>query len=246
MLKNVFKGMGIGVANIIPGVSGGTLAVLFGIYDYLMESVACFFSADKNKKIEYIKFILQIGVGAIIGILAFSRIIEYLLGNYPVQTKLVFVVMILPSIPLIIKGEDYKKINNILSLILGFAFIFGFVYLTLKFSNGNTNLNNTHQILSSSYYLKLVACGIISIGAMLVPGISGSFLLLLMGEYQNILSYINNFNVIPLVYFGVGIIIGGIGFTKLINYLLKKYRSTTLFFILGIVVASLIELLINL
>lgn len=244
MFKNIFKGMGIGVANIIPGVSGGTLAVVFGIYDYLMEAVACFFKASKEKRMEYIKFLIQIGIGAVLGILAFSRIIEYLLNYYPKQTKIAFVIMILPSIPLIIKGEDYKKMRNIVSCILGFLFIAGFSYLTLKFSNsGDVNVW-AEKVLSLSYYIKLVFCGLVSIGAMIVPGISGSFLLLLMGEYQNILSYINNFSVVPLMYFGVGVLIGGIGFTKIINYFLHKYRSLTLFFILGIIIASLLEFIL--
>lgn len=243
MFKNIFKGMGIGVANIIPGVSGGTLAVVFGIYDYLMESVACFFKADKEKKIEYIKFLIQIGIGAVIGILAFSRIIGYLLNYYPKQTKIAFVIMILPSIPLIIKGENYKRWRNIISFVFGFIFIGAFAYMAIKLSGGSEA--GVTKILTLSSYLKLVLCGIISIGAMIVPGISGSFLLLLMGEYQNILSYINTFSIVPLMYFGSGVLIGGIIFTKIINYFLNRYRSLTLFFILGIVIASLLQLLLT-
>ena len=117
MFKNFLKGMGIGVANIIPGVSGGTLAVVFGIYDKLMEAIAEFLTAPKDKKIEYAKFLIQIGLGAIIGILVFARVIEFLFAHYPVQTKIAFIILILPSIPLIVKGEKYsdKKISCFLS-----------------------------------------------------------------------------------------------------------------------------------
>lgn len=246
MLKNILIGMGIGVANIIPGISGGTLAVIFGIYNYLIEAISCFFQSDRRKKIEYIKFLFQIGIGAIIGILLFSRIIEYLLKSYPIQTKIIFIIMILPSIPLIIKGENYKKFENILSFILGILFIWGFIYLTLKFPNKNNNLNETENLMSLSYYFKLIFCGIISIGAMIIPGISGSFLLLLMGEYQNILTFINNLNILPLSFFALGILAGGIIFTKIINYFFIKYKSITLFFILGIIIASLISLILTL
>ncbi len=245
MLKNILKGVGIGVANIIPGVSGGTLAVVFGIYDYLMEAVAEFFSAPKEKKIEYIKFLIQIGIGAAIGILAFARIIEWLFRYYPLQTKIAFIILVLPSIPLIIKGENYKNTKNIFSFIFGFLFIMVFTYITLKVSGGPETAEEIRTVFTSSYYIKLAFCGFIAIGAMIIPGISGSFLLLILGEYQNILSYINHFQIVPMIYLSIGMALGALGFTKVINYCLKNYRSLTLFFILGIIIASLIQLLLN-
>lgn len=246
MFKNFLKGMGIGVANIIPGVSGGTLAVVFGIYDKLMEAVAEFLTAPKDKKIEYAKFLVQIGLGAIIGILVFARVIEFLFANYPMQTKIAFIILILPSIPLIVKGEKYSDKKNILFFILGFISIMIFTYLTIKISGGPANTENIRTVFSTSYYIKLAFCGFIAIGAMIIPGISGSFLLLILGEYQNILSYINNFKIVPMIYLAVGMGFGAIGFTKVINYCLKKHRSVTLFFILGIIIASLIQLFLNL
>lgn len=245
MFKNILKGIGIGVANIIPGVSGGTLAVVFGIYDYLMEAIACFLTATKEKKIEYAKFIAQIGVGAIIGILAFARIIKYLFANYPLYTKIAFIILILPSIPLIVKGENYKEKKNIFSFILGFIFIMIFTFIVIKVSGEPQNVGTVRTVFSMSYYIKLVFCGFIAIGAMIVPGISGSFLLLILGEYENIISYINGFQIVPMIYLAVGMGLGALGFTKVINYYLKHHRSVTLFFILGIIIASLIQLILN-
>lgn len=246
MLKNILKGIGIGVANIIPGVSGGTLAVAFGIYDYIMEAVAEFFTAPKAKKIEYAKFLIEIGLGAGIGILAFARIIEYLFINYPMYTKVAFIILILPSIPLIVKGENYRDRKNILFFVIGFLSIMFLTYLAIRFS-GNSHVSETIKTtFTTSYYIKLVFCGFVAIGSMIIPGVSGSFLLLMLGEYQNILSYVNNFKIVPLVYFAIGMGVGAIGFTKVINYCLKKHRSVTLFFILGIIVASLIQIFINL
>lgn len=246
MLKNILKGIGIGVANIIPGVSGGTLAVIFGIYDYLMEAIADFFTASKAKKIEYAKFLIQIGLGAAIGILAFARIIEYLFAHYPLQTKIAFIILVLPSIPLIVKGEDHKDKKNILFFIIGFLSIMVFTYFAVKFSGGPDTAGAVRTVFSTSYYIKLALCGFIAIGAMIIPGISGSFLLLILGEYQNVLSYINNFQIVPIIYLGIGMVFGALGFTKVINYCLKNHRSITLFFILGIIIASLIQLFINL
>lgn len=246
MIKNVLKGIGIGVANIIPGVSGGTLAVVFGIYDKLMEAIAEFLPASKEKKIEYAKFLIQIGIGAGIGILVFARIIEFLFIHYPVPSKIAFIILVLPSIPLIIKGEDYKKGKNILSFIVGFMFIMLFMIAALKISGGVPESEVIRTAFSTSYYIKLAVCGFIAIGAMIIPGISGSFLLLILGEYQNVLSYINTFQIVPIIFLGVGMIFGALGFTKVINYCLKNHRSITLFFILGVVIASLIQLFINL
>ncbi len=246
MFKNILKGVGIGVANIIPGVSGGTLAVVFGIYDKLMEAIAEFLPAPKEKKIEYAKFLIQIGIGAVIGILAFARVIEFLFAHYPLQTKIAFVILILPSIPLIVKGENYRDRKNIISFILGFLFIMAFTYITIKISGGPTETGTVRTVFTTSYYVKLAFCGFIAIGAMIIPGISGSFLLLILGEYENILSYINNFQIVPMIYLSIGMGLGALGFTKVINYYLKHHRSMTLFCILGIIIASIIQLLLNL
>ena len=121
-----------------------------------------------------------------------------------------------------------------------------FTYVAIKVSGGPQEFENVRTIFSFSYYIKLAFCGFIAIGAMIIPGISGSFLLLILGEYQNILSYINNFQIVPMMYLAVGMGMGALGFTKVINYCLKNYRSLTLFFILGIIIASLIQLLLNL
>lgn len=241
---NMFKGIGIGVANVIPGVSGGTMAIVFGIYDELIEALANFLSASIKKKVEYILFMFPIIVGAVVGILGFARIVEYLYISYPVYTKIIFVVLILPSIPIVIKGEKIKDINNIIYFFIGIVFVLMFFMIVHKFSEGNLNsqIRKTFDVL---YGIKLLFSGILSGGAMIIPGISGSLLLLALGEHQNVIYFISNLDFLPLSYFGIGVIIGIAFFTRIINYFLKKYRGLTLFFILGIVVASLIEMLIN-
>lgn len=246
ILKNILIGIVIGVANIIPGVSGGTLAVVLGIYDRLMESIANFLQAPKEKKIEYLMFLVPIGIGAGIGILAFARVIEFLFEKYPLYTKIAFIILILPSIPLIVKGENHRDKKNIFFFILGFISIMIFTYFALKFSGNPQDAEQIRTVFTTSYYIKLVFCGFIAIGAMIIPGISGSFLLLILGEYENIVWYINHFKIVPMVYLAVGMGFGAIGFTKVINYCLKKHRSVTLFFILGIIIASLIQLFLNL
>ena len=243
-LINILKGIGIGVANVIPGVSGGTMVVLFGIYDKVIDALANFLKAPVKKKIDYIIFMAPLIIGATIGILSFAKIIGFLYENYPLYTKLVFIILVIPSIPIVIKGENIRDIKNLIYFTFGMIFVLMFFMLVHRFGSGE-NIEDIRPTFTTLYGLKLVLFGALAGGAMIIPGISGSLLLLTLGEHENIIYYIGNFEIYPLIYFGIGTLIGIGIFTKIINYFLIKYRSVTLFIILGIVVASLIELLIN-
>lgn len=240
MLKNVVKGVFIGIANVLPGVSGGTLAVVLNIYDKLTEAVGNFFTASNEKRLEYIKFLFQIGVGAAIGIVAFAGVVSTMYNNYPKGTTIVFLLLILPSIPLILKGEKFFKKNNIISFLSGVVFTLIFIGVTKMFSNGAEVIRTSS--FTMAYGGKLFVCGLIAAGAMIIPGISGSLLLLILGEYYNIMTYIKSFDVVPLIFFSAGTGIGLVGVSKVINILLHKYRSYTLHFIVGIIVVSLFEI----
>ncbi|MGB0405527.1 MAG: undecaprenyl phosphate translocase family protein, partial [Fusobacterium sp.] len=180
---NMFKGMGIGIANVIPGVSGGTMAIVFGIYDKLIEALANFITASIKKKVEYIIFIAPIIIGAVVGILGFARIVEFLYANYPLYTKLIFVVLVLPSIPIVVKGERIKEIKNIIYFCLGMVFVLTFFMLVHKFSAEDMSFQ-IRKTFDTSYGIKLLFCGSLAGGAMIIPGISGSLLLLALGEHQ--------------------------------------------------------------
>ncbi|MGL5577857.1 MAG: DUF368 domain-containing protein [Fusobacteriaceae bacterium] len=266
MISLFLKGIGIGVANIMPGVSGGTLAVVFNIYDKLVEAVGGFFGADKKKRMTYIKFLLPIFSGALIGILLFAKILQYLYINYPKMTGFGFLLLIIPSIPLIVKGEKWNR-KHIFSLLAGFIFTLIFIILGIKFGVKGENLG-IEKIFTLHYGIKIFLAGTIAAGAMIIPGISGSLLLIMLGEYYNILFTINNAvkNLITflknfsftgvlsvllsdsfliLYVFGIGVLLGIIGFSKFIDFLLKKNRGVTLFFIDGVVTASVIQILLN-
>ena len=240
MLKNFLKGIVIGIANVLPGVSGGTLAVVLNIYDKLTEAIGNFFTAPKEKKIEYFKFLSQIGLGAAIGIVVFAGVISKMYETYPRGTTLVFLILILPSIPVILKGEKFYKKDNIISLLAGIVFTIAFIYLT-KFFSGSEEIIRTTSF-NLAYGMKLFVCGLIAAGAMVIPGISGSLLLMILGEYYNIMNYIKSFNIIPLIFFTAGTGIGLVLVSKAINILLNKYRSYTLHFIVGIIIVSLFEI----
>lgn len=266
MFKLFFKGIIIGVANIMPGVSGGTLAVILGVYDKLTEAIGNFLTVPFKKKVEYGKFLLQICSGMLIGIILFAKIIEFSFTNYPRSTAAFFSLLILPSIPFIVKGEDKKNKNNITAFIIGAVITLIFVFLDYRFGS-KTDTKTLVEVITFSYCIKLFFCGALAAGAMIIPGISGSLLLLMLGEYYNILGFISKFfdgtvhitsytslseiiqnlYIIPIAIFSLGILIGLVVIAKLINMLLSsKHRSATLFFITGIIVVSILQIWVNL
>lgn len=251
MIKLFLKSIIIGIANIIPGVSGGTLAVLLNIYDDLVEKIGNFLQVDFKTKIEYTKYLAVVILGALAGILLFANIIEFSINNYPKTTSLVFTLLVVPSIPFIVKGLDYKKTKNIFYFIAGAALMLLFVFLNIKYGKGSqinvevVQTVNAATCFERTYLIKIFICGLIAAGAMIIPGISGSLFLLIIGEYYNIVSFVSNFTIQPLIFLGLGVGAGLVLFSKLIDYLLKKYRENTLFFITGIVTISIIQIWIN-
>ncbi|MGL4687179.1 MAG: undecaprenyl phosphate translocase family protein [Fusobacteriaceae bacterium] len=260
------KGIGIGVANIMPGVSGGTLAIVFGVYDKLLEAIGSFFSVNKEKKINYLKFLSPIFLGAGFGIVLFAKLLQYLYINFPTLTGIGFLLLILPSIPLIIKNEKFNS-RNCFSLLSGIIITFIFILLGAKYGDKTTEIGIVKSF-TTIYSFKLFFSGTIAAGAMIIPGISGSLLLLMLGEYYNIIFSINNCietiisffkghsnmsfleiltsgSFLNLYIFSLGIIIGIIAVSKFITFMLKNYRSTTLYFIDGIIITSLLQILMN-
>src|SRR5574344_911758 len=229
-MKNIIlmiKGFFIGVANIIPGVSGGTLAITLGIYETLINTISHIF---KNLK-ENIKFLLPIGIGAILSILLLSKAIKFTLTNYTLITVLFFVGAILGGVPMLYKKvKNDIKISNIIIFIIMFALI---IALTFLGSGKDVNLTS----LQLFDYIKLFMVGVIASAALVIPGISGSAMLMTMGYYYPIINTISNLtnfgelssNLLILVPFGIGIVVGIILIAKVIEYLLKKFEIKTYF-----------------
>ena len=256
MILLFLKSIIIGIANIIPGVSGGTLAVMLNVYDPITEKIGNFFSVDRKTRISYFFYLLVVLVGAATGIFLFANIIKYSITNYPRITVTVFTLLILPSIPYIVKGLDYKKKKNILAFCCGAIIMIIFIFLGLKYGDKTTGAVTIQLVkgvcFTRGYILKLLFCGIIAAGAMIIPGISGSLLLMMLGEYYNVVYLISSlassireksFTIFsPLIMLALGIGIGLVAFSKAINYLLKNHREVTLFFIEGIITFSIIQM----
>ncbi len=235
MIFNILKGIFVGAANVIPGVSGGTIAFLLGIYDYLIEAIAEFFTCTKEKRKKYFIFLIQIGVGVLLGIYLFAKAVSYSYEYYPEPTNFFFIGLIIATLPFILK-ENKGEVGKVS---IG-MFIIGFVLVILLDKMNDNGLQREGEIvINFAYSLKLYVCGTIAAGAMVVPGISGSLLLVLLGEYHNVLNFINNREVVPLAIIAIGVVTGILFIAKIIDFLLKKHRNSTIFFILGLIAASI-------
>ncbi|TKZ35768.1 DUF368 domain-containing protein [Brachyspira catarrhinii] len=251
-LSYFIKGMAIGIANAIPGVSGGTIAFVLGIYEKLTYSISSLpMSLIKLRwkdVAESLKILIPVFLGAIISIFLFLNIISFLFANYPIPTKIFFVGLVLGSFPFVTKTVEKYDLKIFLSFFLG-AFIMAiFVYFDINEPEINKTIGeSTYSDFSVVYGIKLFFCGIAAAIAMVIPGISGSLLLLILGEYENISYFVSNitsnFNYIyPLIFLGVGIVIGIFAISKLITILIQKYRGIVFGFVLGILIVSFLSL----
>lgn len=231
-IKNILIGMVLGVANVIPGVSAGTMAVSLGIYDKLLDSI----SLKKEKLKRNFPFLINLVIGIGLGILLFSNAITYLYDNYSIETSFVFIGIIIGSIPMIWKNvakEGKVKSTGWIPFIVTFALMVVMAFASDDATNQVviTNLN----IVGTMW---LVIAGAISSFAMIIPGISGSFIMLTLGVYTTVISAIpTNFSV--LIPTAMGILIGLVGGTKLVKILLRDYRQGTYLAILGLVIGSI-------
>ncbi len=251
MIKNFIGGILIGIANIIPGVSGGTVIVILGLFDKVMESISNLFKLkiSLKERINSFLFLCQIGVGLIIGLVGFAKILEFLFVKFEMQTLYLFTGLILASIPMLKKKEMEGKINPIY-FVLGILLIGTIAYLNPGESDNIVEIDTLlNTDLTLFYLLTLVLIGAISGATMIFPGISGSMVLLVIGKYHLFKGYIANvtsFNLnilIPLVFIAMGVGLGIIMSAKITNYLLKNFKQNTMSFIIGLIIMSSIIIL---
>jgi putative membrane protein len=246
MIRNIISGVIIGIANIIPGVSGGTVLLLLGLFDKTMTSISNIFDRKSKDKRKDLIFLAQIILGLLIGLVTFAKILEILFNNIPIQTSFWFSGMILFSIPLFIKKELKGTKTSKIYLILGILLILGLFLIAPTQSNSVITDFPEQSIVS---LLILFFVGILGGASMIFPGISGSMMLLIVGKYYLIKSYIANITtldtniLLPILFLGIGIIIGVVASAKITKYLLNKYKINTLSFILGLILMSSIMII---
>lgn len=231
MIKEILLGLLIGLGKIIPGVSGAMIAISFGIYDKLINSIL--------KPFENIKFIITIGIGFLLAIVFGSKAIIYFMDNYYYLTMIFFIGLISGGIPKVI-NKAYNKnfsMKHFIVTLITFSLV-----ITLSF------FKKQSYIESDINYLFLVVIGFIEALTMIIPGISGTAVLMIIGYYDVVMNFFNNIlNVSYISYtikfaipFGIGIIIGVYLVSKLIHYLLNKYESLFFASITGFSISAIL------
>ncbi len=230
------KGMAVGIANIIPGVSGGTIALITGIFERLINAIKSFdlkaaqllfkgnWKAFAQKTDFY--FLLALFAGIVIAIVALARIFDFLFHHYPVYIWAYFFGLVLSSVYYVGKTVEKWKAATIVSFVVGTAFAIAISLINPATANDN--------------FFYLILCGVVAICSMILPGLSGSFVLILMGNYQLIaIDAINNRDLGIIIPVGIGAVAGLIAFSHVLSWVFKRYKDQTIAMLTGFILGSL-------
>lgn len=256
-LFDIIKGMLIGVANIIPGVSGGTMMVSMGVYEKIIGVVNNLFKDMKKSIIT----LLPLGIGMLLGVAVFSFIIPWCLEVYPLPTCLCFIGLILGGIPAILKPakESLHKEGKSISIPHIVAFVFFFALAVGMALMNETETSSANFDLNLGFMIIIFIVGVVAAATMVIPGVSGSLVLMILGFYGGIMASISGFisavfafdwaqifyYVGILAPFGIGVIVGIFAVAKLIEWLFEKFPSVTYCGIFGLIAASPVAIMIK-
>lgn len=246
---NGIRGFCMALADSVPGVSGGTISFLLGFYDKFIGSLDDIFRGKKEDKKEAIKFLIKIGIGWLIGFALAATVLGNIFNTQIYAMSALFIGFIIFAIPIVMHEEKEtltKGYKNIFFVLLGIALV---VAITLLNPTNGQGVNIDISNLNFGLIVYVFIAAMIAISAMVLPGISGSTLLLVFGLYVPIISAIKeflhlNFAYFPiLVVFGLGIIIGILVFVRLIKKCLTKFRAQSIFAIIGMMIGSIFSIL---
>ena len=248
--KNAMQGFSMALADSVPGVSGGTVAFVLGFYDKFINSLNTLISRKGDKK-EAIKFLVKLGIGWVIGMAIASLILSNLFETHIYQVSSLFIGFIIFAIPLIIKEEKENikgKYKNFIFTLIGIIIVSAITYFNPQTGSG-ANIDITSPNIGLLIYVFIA--GMIAISAMILPGISGSTLLLIFGLYMPIITGIKetlhfNLSYIPVLFvFGLGIIAGIALIIKVVKKALEKYRPQTIYLIIGLMIGSIYAIIMG-
>ncbi len=236
LLNTVVKGIAMGAANVIPGVSGGTIALITGIFERLIDALKSFDITAlrlllKGKFKEFAEhidlyFLIALFTGVGIAIISLARLFEFLFKNYPVYIWAFFFGLVLASVYYVAKTVKKWSLSAVISFLAGAA-----IALTITFLKPGTE---------DSSFLYLLLCGVVAICSMILPGLSGSFVLLLMGNYKLVMvDAVNEMNLQVLLPVAIGAVGGLLLFSHFLSWLLKKYHNQTIATLAGFILGSL-------
>ena len=233
--SNFFKGFAMGAANVIPGVSGGTIALITGIFERLVDCLKSFNITAlkllfKGRIKDFIKhtdivFLIFVLLGAAVSILSLAKLLTFLFENYPIFIWSYFFGLIIASVWFVGKTIDKWNVSVIIWFLVGTAI--AVVITILKPATENDS------------FLYLFVSGIVAICSMILPGLSGSFILVLMGEYELVLRAVDEMNIALLIPVALGAIFGLLAFAHLLSWLYKKYKNQTIAVLTGFILGSL-------
>lgn len=219
----ILKGFIIGIAKILPGVSGAMLAISLGIYEkciYILSNL-------REELLKNIKFIMFLSIGFLLAIILGSRLVSFFINNYYIYTMYMFIGLIIGTIPDILKETKFSK-KNLLFLVIGFILLFSINFINIS-------------IKIESYFL----LGIIESISILIPGVSGTAIMMLLGNYNLMLELLMNPFQISFIPFLLGLIIGILLISRFINHFIHRYKDQSYYLITGFLISSLLSLYIS-
>ena len=232
----VLKGIAMGAANVIPGVSGGTMALITGIFERLIDAIKSFnlnaikllisFKIKEFAKYTDLYFLIAVFGGIAVAIITLAKLFDYLFTNYPVYIWAYFFGLVLASVYFVGKTVSSWKTSVVITFIIGTA-----IAIIISVMNPATE---------NSGILYLMLCGVVAMCSMILPGLSGSFVLILMGNYQLVMiDAVNDRNLAILIPVGVGAIVGLLAFSHILSWVFKRYRDQTISLLTGFILGSL-------
>lgn len=246
MVINLIRGFFLAVANTIPGVSGGTIALLMGFFEKLVLSINDVFKGSKEDKKEALKFLINLGAGFIIGLFLAVLFLSTMFTKEIYKMSSLFIGLILGSLPFLIREEkeSFREIKNVVYLIIGIIIV---IFLASLKVGINLKLDSLNLFL----IIYIFIAGSISITAMVLPGISGSSLMFSMGLYLHIINSLKELinldftNLLFIGVFGLGLLFGAIFFVKLIKKAFEKKRGLVMYLIVGMMLGSIYSIVLG-
>ena len=244
----VIKGFIMGIANIIPGVSGGTLALTLGIYEDFIGAISHFFRNIKK----HVKFLLPIFIGILLSVITMSNVISTCFDQYPIPTTLFFMGLVIGGIPMLLKRvkntKEKKQVSSYVIALITFSIVMIMAFSEQIFGSGLGNVSFSNMAVFD--YVILFFVGLIAAATMVIPGVSGSLVLMLLGYYLPIIGVLKELtkfenlgpNLLVAFVFGVGVLVAIVAISKVIEFLLEKFEAKTFFGVIGFILASVIAI----
>lgn len=243
-LESILYGVCMGIFEVVPGISGGTLALILNIYETLISSISNLKKDFKNSVKTLSPYLLGMGIG----IYCFSFIISFLHKNFPMEVNFWLMGLIIGIIPSIAsKANKFMKNDNGNRFSCFFSFVLT-ILVMLLINYLSFNLKNSNEIIESlnfSYGLKFMLVGALASFCLMLPGCSGSLIMLVFGIYYSVINAIHTFNFSIICVVGIGILLGLLIGSKIINHCLQNFKAQTFFAILGLIIGSVFSPFLN-